>query len=155
MNHVNESASVLILRRASKPFHFSGQWCQVRLHDRQRRSTKVHTTYIGQLQRADAESITLTEVTTWRYNSSTSSLRNVPYFDGIFTDTAPEPKHERAPITVRRDRITRIMPITPERATKLKESLKPFGDEIDFEQGRFELSTDSRRGNGFLPLATH
>ena len=62
MNHVNESATVLNLRRAGKPFHFSGQWCQVRLHDRQRGSTKVHTTYIGQLQRADAESITLTEV---------------------------------------------------------------------------------------------
>lgn len=116
-----------------------GQWCQVRLQNRQRRSTKIHTTYIGQLQKADDEFITLTEVTTWAYHSSTSPLRKLPYLDEIFTDGAPEPKNERAPITIRRDRITRVTPITPERAAKLKEPPQPFGVDFDFEQGSFEL----------------
>ena len=116
-----------------------GQWCQVRLHDRQRASTKIHTTYIGQLQRADDESITLTAVTTWGYHSSTSPLRKVPYLDDIFTDGAPDPKREPAPITVRRDRITRVTPITAERAAQLKEPLQPIGVDVDFEQGSFEL----------------
>ena len=105
-----------------------GQWCEVRLHDKQRASTKIHTTYIGQLQRTDNDSITLKEVTTWGYHSSTSPLRKLPYLDEVFTDGAPEPKNERAPITVRRDRITRVTPITAERAAKLKQPPMPFGD---------------------------
>lgn len=116
-----------------------GQWCEVRLHDKQRVSTKIHTTYIGQLQRADDDSITLTDITTWGYHSSTSPLRKVPYLDDIFTDGAPEPKNEPSQITVRRDRITRITPITAERAARLKEPLRPFGVDLDFEQGSFEL----------------
>lgn len=116
-----------------------GQWCEVRLHDRQRVSTKIHTTYIGQLQKADDESITLTEVTTWAYHSSTSPLRKLPYLEDIFTDGAPDPKNEPAPITVRRDRITRVTPITAERATQLKEPPQPIGVDFDFEQGSFEL----------------
>ena len=131
-----------------------GQWCEVRLHDKQRVSTKIHTTYIGQLQRADDDSITLTDITTWGYHSSTSPLRKVPYLDDIFTDGAPEPKNEPSPITVRRDRITRVTPITAERAAHLKEPLKPFGDDFNFEQGSFELSRGSRSGRGFLPQAT-
>ena len=133
-----------------------GQWCEVRLHDKQRRSAKIHTTYIGQLQRADDDSITLTEVTTWGYHSSTSPLRKLPYLEDIFTDEAPESKNEPAPITVRRDRITRVTPITAERAAHLKEPLEPFGDDFDFEQGSFELGPPVARwgGGGFLPKAT-
>ena len=116
-----------------------GQWCEVRLHDKQRRFTKIHTTYIGQLQKADDDSIKLTEVTTWGYHSSTSPLRKLPSLEDIFTDGAAKPKHEPAPITVRRDRITRVTPITAERAAHLKEPLRPFGVDFDFEQGSFEL----------------
>ena len=128
-----------------------GQWCQVRLHDKKRGSTQIHTTYIGQLQRADDESIALTEVTTWGYYSSTSPLRRFPWLEDIFTDGAPEPRNEPGPITVRRDRITRVMPITAERATKLKEPLKPFGD---FDSDIFELTTDSRGRIGLTTRAT-
>ncbi|MEK6261087.1 MAG: hypothetical protein AABP62_21015 [Planctomycetota bacterium] len=117
----------------------TGQWCQVRLHDQKRGSTQTHTTYIGQLQRTDDESITLAEVTTWVYHTATSPLRNVPYLDHFYSDSAPPPQNEPAPMTVRRDRITRVTPITAERAAQLKEPLKRFGVDFDFEQGSFEL----------------
>ena len=71
----------------------------------------------------------------------TSPLRKLPYLEDVFTDGAPEPKNEPAPTTVRRDRITRVTPITAERAAHLKEPLRPFGDDFDFEQGSFVLGT--------------
>ncbi|MBC8113604.1 MAG: hypothetical protein H7062_04455 [Candidatus Saccharimonas sp.] len=99
-----------------------GQWYRVTLHGEKQGSVETKYQYIGQLKQADESSITLTEVTTRRQVITTSPRRHVPYTKQRYESTnAISAQIEPAPMTVPRDRIASIDPITTEVAAELKQ----------------------------------
>jgi hypothetical protein len=99
-----------------------GQWYRVTLHGEKHGSVETKSQYIGQLQQADESSITLSEVTTRRQVITTSPRRHVPYTKRRYKNTnVISAQIEPTPMTVPRERIASIDPITTEVAAELKQ----------------------------------
>ena len=111
-----------------------GQWYQVILHVEKRGSTEARTEYIGQLQNAADDSITLTEVSKRAQYESTSPLRRVLY-GRFFKLTGVAPQEEPAPKTLARDQIQQIVPISVAEAAQLKQGFRRVGVDFDFAAG--------------------
>ena len=109
-----------------------GQWYRVILHVEKRGSTDTRTEYIGQLQHAADDAITLTEVSKRARYESTSPLRRVPFYGRLYKNTAIVPQEEPAPKTLTRDQIQQIVPISAVEAAQLKQGFERIGVDFDF-----------------------
>ena len=111
-----------------------GQWYRVRLHGKKDGFTELRTEYIGQLQQAADDSITLTEVSMRGRYESTSLLRHVPFYGRLFKNTGID-REEPSPKRLARDQIQQIEPISAAEAAELKQTFERIGVDFDFSNG--------------------
>ncbi len=112
-----------------------GQWYRVILHLEKRESTVAWTEYIGQLQHAADDSITLTEVSKRARYESTSPLRRVPFYGRLYKNTGIDLQEEPTPKTLSRDQIEQIVRISAVEAAQLKQGFERIGVDFDFAAG--------------------
>ena len=112
-----------------------GGWYRVRLHDEKGGISGGRTEYIGQLQQADDNSITLSQVSALTRYGSTSVLRKVPYVSRLYKNTGVARQEEPSPKTLARDQIQQIEPISAAEAAELKQPFERIGVDFDFSNG--------------------
>ncbi len=118
-----------------------GQWYRVRLHDVKSGSHVSRTEYVGRLQKADDDSLTLAEVSMHGRNESTSVLRKVPYLSRLVKNTGVGGQEEPAPKTLSRDQIQQIEPLSAAEATELKKPFERIGVDFDFSTSTTTVSS--------------
>ena len=117
-----------------------GQWYRVRLHDLKSGSNVSRTEYVGRLQKADDDSLTLAAVSMHGRNESISVLRKVPYLSRLVKNTGVGGQEEPAPKTLSRDQIQQIEPISAAEAAELKQPFERIGVDFDFATGTTAVS---------------
>lgn len=109
----------------------AGQWCRVEMDELKSGLSRTHIEHIGRVETFDRESITLSDVTTHVTNESPA--QRIPYLERLFKNTGVTTPDEAAPITLPRDGIAHVTPISSAEARQLKQPAERRGVNFDFD----------------------